>query len=55
MISNLGGSPQTLECPWCEGSGRFLPDHHPQARFRDQEGGDGADESGPESSPDAPA
>ncbi len=21
VISNLGGSPRTVECPWCEGSG----------------------------------
>jgi DnaJ-class molecular chaperone len=21
VISNLGGSPSTVQCPWCEGSG----------------------------------
>ena len=36
VISNLGGEPKNVTCPWCEGSGRSLPDHHAQARFREQ-------------------
>ena len=27
VISNLGGAPSTITCPWCEGSGRFTPGH----------------------------
>jgi DnaJ-class molecular chaperone len=23
LISNLGGSPSEVTCPWCEGSGQF--------------------------------
>ena len=35
VISNLGGSPQEVACPWCEGTGRFIPGHDAQARHRD--------------------
>jgi DnaJ-class molecular chaperone len=34
VISNLGGSPSTVTCPWCEGSGRFIPEHDAQAARR---------------------
>ena len=34
VISALGGSPQTVACPWCEGSGRFIPEHDAQASSR---------------------
>jgi len=35
VISNLGGSPSQVECPWCDGTGRFIPGHDAQARHRD--------------------
>jgi DnaJ-class molecular chaperone len=35
VISNLGGSPQEVTCPWCEGTGRFIPGHDAQAAQRD--------------------
>jgi DnaJ-class molecular chaperone len=35
VISNLGGSPSTVTCPWCEGTGRFIPDHDAQAARRE--------------------
>ncbi len=36
VISNLGGSPSEVTCPWCEGSGLLPPpEHDAQARFRD--------------------
>jgi DnaJ-class molecular chaperone len=35
VISNLGGSPSTLACPWCEGTGRFIPEHDAQAARRE--------------------
>jgi len=31
VISNLGGAPHDVTCPWCEGTGRFIPDHDAQA------------------------
>jgi hypothetical protein len=34
LISNLGGSPSTVDCAWCEGTGVFLPDHDAQAARR---------------------
>ena len=34
VISTLGGSPQSVTCPWCEGSGRFIPGHDAQAAQR---------------------
>ena len=30
IVSNLGGSPSTVTCPWCEGSGVFTPGHEAQ-------------------------
>jgi DnaJ-class molecular chaperone len=35
VISNLGGTPSTVACPWCEGTGRFIPEHDAQAARRD--------------------
>lgn len=34
VISGLGGVQSTIECPWCEGTGHFIPDHDAQAHFR---------------------
>jgi len=34
VVSNLGGSPSEVECPWCDGTGRFIPGHNAQARHR---------------------
>ena len=34
VVSNLGGSPSRVPCPWCEGTGRFLPEHDAQAARR---------------------
>lgn len=34
VISTLGGSPQSVTCPWCEGGGRFIPGHDAQAAQR---------------------
>jgi len=38
VISNLGGSPSTVECPWCGGSGRRQPGRDAQARWLEREG-----------------
>ena len=42
VISNLGGDPSEVDCPWCEGTGRFIPEHDAQAA------------RGAEKAPDAP-
>ena len=34
VISNLGGEPHELACPWCDGAGVRLPDHDAQAHWR---------------------
>ncbi|HEY8584307.1 MAG TPA: hypothetical protein VIL49_15225 [Capillimicrobium sp.] len=35
LISNLGGSPSEVVCPWCEGRGqRLSPEHDAQAFSR---------------------
>jgi DnaJ-class molecular chaperone len=28
IISNLGGTPHEIPCPWCDGGGRRLPPAH---------------------------
>ena len=43
VISNLGGSPSEVDCPWCEGTGTFIPEHDAQAHW------------GGEKAPDEPA
>jgi DnaJ-class molecular chaperone len=34
VISNLGGTPSQVVCPWCEGTGLQLPGHDAQALRR---------------------
>jgi len=31
VISGLGGTPHEVECPWCGGSGAFVPGRDAQA------------------------
>ena len=31
VISGKGGTPHDVACPWCEGTGRFIPEHDAQA------------------------
>jgi DnaJ-class molecular chaperone len=38
VVSTLGGAPQQVTCPWCEGSGRFIPGHDAQAARRERDG-----------------
>lgn len=33
VISNLGGSQNAVECPWCGGRGMRIPGHDAQAHF----------------------
>jgi len=42
VISNLGGTPSTLECPWCGGSGTRVPGVDAQARWLAPDGQDAA-------------
>lgn len=35
VISNLGGSANTVECPWCDGTGVLPAEHDAQARWAD--------------------
>lgn len=37
VVSNLGGAPQRVECPWCGGTGRLGPGHDAQARWRERQ------------------
>jgi DnaJ-class molecular chaperone len=39
VVSNLGGTPHDVPCPWCEGSGRFIPGHDAQRAERGGEPG----------------
>jgi DnaJ-class molecular chaperone len=34
VISALGGEEKSVMCPWCEGSGRYDPEHDAQAAGR---------------------
>jgi hypothetical protein len=38
VTSNLGGERHEVACPWCDGTGRFIPGH-------DAQGGEPADVS----------
>jgi hypothetical protein len=33
LVSNLGGSPSAVPCPWCEGGGVRIPGIDAQARW----------------------
>ena len=34
VVLNVGEETKTEPCPWCEGSGRFIPGHDAQERFQ---------------------
>jgi DnaJ-class molecular chaperone len=40
VISNLGGEPHQLGCPWCDGGGVVLPGHDAQAHWRERQSAD---------------
>ncbi len=57
VISNLGGSPQNVTCPWCSGTGRRQPNIDAQAAWRERHGaeaGAGEPSAGGHAPPDAP-
>jgi hypothetical protein len=35
VVSNLGGEPSTVSCPWCDGTGVFIKDHDAQLHWGD--------------------
>jgi hypothetical protein len=41
VISNLGGTPKSVECPWCGGSGFRRADIDAQARWNEGESAEG--------------
>jgi hypothetical protein len=43
VISNLGGTPSTVTCPWCQGGGVRVPETDAQAHWG---GGDGEKREG---------
>ena len=42
VISNLGGTPKDVTCPWCQGTGRRVPGIDAQEPWRAAEQADGA-------------
>ncbi len=59
VISNLGGEPRQVACPWCRGGGVRLTGVDAQAAWLEQraagEGGEGAGPGGEEPPADAVA
>jgi DnaJ-class molecular chaperone len=49
VISNLGGSPSSVSCPWCDGAGVRVPGIDAQARWP------GEDQPEPPGEPSDPA
>ncbi|MGI8801203.1 MAG: hypothetical protein ACR2KV_03390 [Solirubrobacteraceae bacterium] len=43
VISNLGGEPKLVPCPWCEGSGLRLAGHDAQTGWRAAAAVDGSE------------
>lgn len=42
VISNLGGTPSTVTCPWCEGGGVRLPGVDAQSKWQEGDKGEEA-------------
>jgi hypothetical protein len=42
VISNLGGTPSTVTCPWCGGGGVRLPGIDAQAHWQGEQSASGA-------------
>ena len=43
VISNLGGAPSEVACPWCRGTGTRIPGIDAQAHWAEQGSDDGAE------------
>jgi len=56
VISNLGGSPSTVQCPWCEGSGLRPAEIDAQGHWGEPSAGDpSAERPSPEQGAAEPA
>jgi len=53
VISNLGGSPQDVTCPWCSGTGMRQPETDAQAAWRERQEAAAAGTPATETSSDA--
>ncbi len=53
VISNLGGTPSTVACPWCKGSGIRQAGVDAQEAWRESDPSDGGGDEGPPPSSDA--
>jgi hypothetical protein len=51
VISNLGGTPSTIPCPWCRGGGVRVPDVDAQAQWLEQ----APDQAEPDAAPEPAA
>jgi DnaJ-class molecular chaperone len=51
VISNLGGSPQEVPCPWCKGGGVRLAGVDAQAAWLEGEGRDAPTDASPDDAP----
>jgi DnaJ-class molecular chaperone len=47
VISNKGGSPSTVQCPWCKGTGQRIPGHDAQAHWGAADASDAPDPAPP--------
>ena len=47
VISNLGGTPSTVTCPWCEGGGVRIPGIDAQAKWPAAEDADSSQAAHP--------
>jgi hypothetical protein len=52
VISNLGGTPSTVTCPWCGGGGVRLPEVDAQTSWLDEQAVKGAENDAPDEAPD---
>jgi hypothetical protein len=48
VISNLGGAPQEVTCPWCDGSGVRVPGIDAQARWPRERSAEAGEDAAPE-------
>jgi hypothetical protein len=48
VISNLGGTPSTITCPWCRGGGVRVPDSDAQAQWLERDPAELAPDAAPE-------
>jgi hypothetical protein len=55
VISNLGGTPATVTCPWCRGGGVRVADVDAQAQWLERGLGEAAPDAASEPAPEPAA